>query len=395
MWISNLNLCDKLFQMEAYQSLKFDRPTFLLDEARLLENLTLIKSVKEASGAKIILALKGFAFWRVFPMINQYLDGATASSLNEAQLIFEEMGEKAHAYAVAYEPREFDQYCQISSHITFNSLRQFEQFRPIIRTSFPEISLGLRVNPRYQGLKTTDLYNPSNPGSRLGMAVENLPSKLPEEIEGLHFHVLCESDASDLVEVLRLFESGFKVHFPRLKWVNFGGGHLMTRKGYDVEKLISAIKSFKEKYDLEVILEPGSAIAWDCGPLVAKVLDIVEDSGIKTAILNVSFTAHMPDTLEMPYRPRVLGTVPVENAPHQYRLGGNSCLAGDYMDVYGFEAPLKIGDQIILMDMMHYTMVKTSFFNGVQHPDIAILKKNGEIQTYRTFTYEDYKSRLG
>jgi carboxynorspermidine decarboxylase len=369
-------------------------PSFVLEEARLRRNLELISSVQERAGVSIILALKGFAMWRVFPLVGQYLSGATASSLHEARLIYEEMGVKAHTYSPAYLPAEFAEIMRYSSHLTFNSLSQYERFREQLRQAPHPISAGLRVNPEYSEVEV-DLYNPAAKGSRLGEAPDNLAGGLPEGIEGLHFHTLCESSSYDLEKVLAAFELHFSRFFPQLKWVNFGGGHLMTRQGYDLEHLIGLLQRFREKYGLEVILEPGSAIAWETGELVATVLDIVENRGLKTAIVDVSFTAHMPDTLEMPYRPRIAGASS-EPAPGQpaCRIGGVSCLAGDYMAEYSFERPLQVGDRLVFQDMIHYTMVKTTTFNGVKHPDICLWREDGSLEIVKRFGYEDFKGRL-
>ena len=366
-------------------------PSFVLEEAKLIKNLQLLQQVANRAEVDIILALKGFSLWKVFPLINRYLQGATASSLHEAQLIYEEMGVKAHVYSPAFIPEEFTTILNYSTHITFNSIRQFEKYKSDLLKS-KLVSPGLRVNPEYSPVET-DLYNPASPTSRLGETIENIGA-LPKEIEGLHFHVLCESDASDLEKVLEAFEAKFSPFFPHLKWVNFGGGHLITRDGYDIDLLIDLLKSFRRKYGLKIILEPGSAIAWKTGPLVATILDIIENNGIKTAIIDASFTAHMPDTLEMPYRPRIIGaTDPIEGKP-TYQIGGVSCLAGDFMTAYSFDQPLKIGDRIFFEDMMHYTMVKTTTFNGVKHPSICILRSNGELEVVKEFGYEDFKRRL-
>lgn len=369
-------------------------PAYVLEQDRLIKNLELIKRVQDEAGVSIILALKGFAMWRVFPLVYQYLSGATASSLYEARLIYEEMGCKAHTYSPAYQPGDFEEIMRYSSHITFNSLTQYQRYARQLEGS--GISAGLRVNPEYSKVEV-DLYNPAAPGSRLGELSQTLEGGLPGGIEGLHFHTLCESSSFDLEKVLAAFEAKFSRYFAQLKWVNFGGGHLMTRKGYDTTHLIELLKSFRRRYPhLEVILEPGSAIAWETGVLVSTVLDIVENHGIKTAILDVSFTAHMPDTLEMPYRPRITGadTVPQPGKPC-YRMGGVSCLAGDYMTEYSFDRELAVGDLIVLEDMIHYTMVKTSMFNGVKHPDICIWhEEEGTLELVRSFTYEDYKGRL-
>jgi len=373
---------------------KISSPAFVLEMRRLRENLELIKSVQDAAGVSVMLALKGFAMWRVFPLIAKYLRGATASSLHEARLIFEEMGVKAHTYSPAYLPDEFEEIMRYSSHITFNSIAQFERYKDQV-ANFPEpISMGIRVNPEYSEVEV-DLYNPAARGSRLGEAADKFGETLPAGVEGLHFHVLCESSSYDLEKVLHEFEQKFSRFFSQLKWVNFGGGHLMTRAGYDTKHLIQLLQGFRQRYaHLEVILEPGSAIAWDTGVLVATVLDIIENRGVTTAIVDVSFTAHMPDTLEMPYRPRIAGaTDPVPGKP-TYRIGGVSCLAGDYMGAYSFDQVLQVGDKIVFQDMIHYTMVKTTTFNGVKHPSIAIWHEDDKLEIVREFGYEEFRNRL-
>lgn len=368
-------------------------PAFVLEEALLRKNLELMRYVQEASGASIILALKGFSMWHVFPLVGQYLKGATASSLFEARLIREEMGVKAHTYAPAYKNERFKELLKYSSHLTFNSLSQLSRFLPDIQAAPEKVSVGLRVNPEYSDV-TTEMYNPCAAGSRLGILDTDLTGGLPEVVEGLHFHTLCESSALALEKTLESFETRFGKYLGQLKWVNFGGGHLMTREGYEVEQLIRIIRDFKARYDLEVILEPGSAVAWQTGVLVSEVLDIVENKGIRTAIVDVSFTAHMPDTLEMPYRPRITGaTDPVPGKP-SYRIGGVSCLAGDFMYEYSFEEPLQVGQKLIFEDMMHYTMVKTTMFNGVEHPRIAVWRPDGTLEVIREFVFEDFKGRL-
>ena len=375
--------------------MKYPSPCFILEEARLRSNLELIARVQRESGAQIILAFKGFAMWSAFPIVREYVHGATASSLSEARLCFEEMGVKAHTYSVAYLPSEFGKILKLSSHITFNSISQWNKYRNKVMNAPEKVSPGIRVNPGWSPVKT-DLYNPASAGSRLGEPVENFKSRFPEGIEGLHFHVLCESNSHDLETTLGYFEKQFAAFLPKLKWVNFGGGHLMTRKGYDADHLIRVIRDFKKRHpNLQVILEPGSAFAWDTGILVATVLDIVNNKGVKTANLDVSFTAHMPDTLEMPYRPGVRdASTDPESAKYRYRLGGISCLSGDFMEEYGFDKPLKVGQQIIFEDMIHYTMVKTTTFNGVSHPSIAILRTDGKLDIIRKFGYQDYRNRL-
>lgn len=367
-------------------------PAFILDESKLIKNLELIRSVKERAGVSIILALKGFSMWSVFPLVGKYLDGATASSLHEAMLIEEHMGQKAHTYCAAYVPRDFEQLLGISKYISFNSLGEYERYKHYI-SQHPEVSFGLRVNPGYSDVGT-DLYNPSTPGSRLGVSHELLGDHWPEGLEGLHFHALCENDSYSLARVLSALEDRFGRYLHQLKWINMGGGHLMTREGYDLDHLVNLLKEFQKKYQIRIILEPGSAVAWQSGDLLSTVLDIVDNAGIKTAMLDVSFTAHMPDTLEMPYRPAVQGAKDPQEGRLGYRLGGMSCLAGDYLDEYVFDQPLKVGDHVILKDMMHYTMVKTTTFNGVQHPSIVIYTKDGDIKVVKEFTYEDFKGRL-
>ncbi len=374
---------------------KIPSPCFVLEETLLRRNLQLIDEVQKAADVTIILAFKGFAMWSAFPIVREYLSSATASSLNEARLCFEEMGVKSHTYAVAYTPREFGKILGYSSHLTFNSLSQYKRFRGKLEAHPERVSPGIRVNPGWSPVDTA-LYNPASPGSRLGEPAENFKGQLPEGIEGLHFHTLCESSSYDLEKTLEHFERQFGAFLPALKWVNFGGGHLMTRAGYDTAHLVRVLKAFKARYpNLQVILEPGSAIAWETGVLVATVLDIVKNKNVKTAILDVSFTAHMPDTLEMPYRPRIRGAhaEPVPGQP-LYRLGGVSCLSGDFLEAYSFEQAVKVGQKIVLEDMIHYTMVKTSTFNGVTHPSIAIWRPDGRLDVVRRFGYRDYRNRL-
>jgi carboxynorspermidine decarboxylase len=368
-------------------------PCYVLDEKLLRNNLKLIRSVSKQAGVEIILAFKGFAMWSVFPIVREYVSGAAASGLHEARLAFEEMKTLAHTYSPAYTESDFNEIMTYSSHITFNSINQLNKFLPQIRQSEKKISVGLRVNHEFSEVETS-LYNPCAPGSRLGVLAEELNGKLPEGVDGLHFHSLCESDPTDLAKTLAAFENKFGNLLSQVKWVNMGGGHLMTRKGYDVQDLVEQLKNFKKKYNIHVILEPGSAFAWETGDLVSTVIDIVENKGIQTAILDVSFTGHMPDCLEMPYKPRIRNAFePAENK-HVYRMGGNSCLAGDYMGSWSFNQALKPGDQIIFEDMIHYTMVKTTFFNGVKHPSIGIWNDETGFRLVRQFGYEDYKNKL-
>ena len=373
---------------------KIPSPAFVLDEKLLRKNLELIDWVQKEAGIEIILAYKGFAMWSAFPLVRQYLKGATASSLNEARLCFEEMKTRAHVYSPVYFENEFEEMMGYSSSIVFNSFNQFHKFYPETRKADHHISCGIRVNPEYSDVET-DLYNPSASGSRLGVGSAEFPDELPEGIEGIHFHALCESDSFSLEKVLANLEAKFGKFLHQVKWVNMGGGHLMTKEGYNHQHLIQLLKNFREKYNVQIILEPGSAIAWDTGVLVSTVQDVVEHRGIKTAILDVSFTAHMPDTLEMPYRPKIVGaSEPTKNSKHLYRLGGVSCLAGDFMEVYDFGKELKPGNQIFFKDMIHYTMVKTTMFNGVNHPAIAIWTEDDRLKIMREFHYEDFKGRL-
>ena len=369
-------------------------PCFVLDEVRFRKNLELIRSVKERAGVEIILAFKAFAQWSVFPIVKEYISYSTASSVAEAQLAFEEMGSPAHTYAPVYSDKEFPSILKYSSHVTFNSLNQFEHFYPIIQASGKTVSCGLRINPEFSSVET-DLYNPCAPGSRLGIVSDLLGDTLPEGVEGLHFHTLCESRSTDLEKTLTVVEEKFGKFFPQIKWLNMGGGHLMTHKEYDVEHLIALLKKFQTKHPhLQLILEPGSAFAWQTGELASTVVDIVENRGIKTAMLDVSFACHMPDCLEMPYKPVILGATDETPGKPTYRMGGNSCLSGDFYGNWSFDKELKIGDRIIFMDMIHYTMVKTTLFNGVSHPSIGLWTKKSEFSLLREFGYEDYKCRL-
>lgn len=369
-------------------------PCFVIDEQLLERNLKLIHSVKEQAGVDIILAFKGFAMWSIFPLLRRYINSTTASSLHEARLAYEEFGALTHTYAPAYTDNDFPEILNCSSHITFNSLSQFHHFLPVVKASTKKVSLGIRVNPEYSEVET-ELYNPCAPGSRLGIIADNLPDTLPAEIEGLHFHTLCESKSFDLEKTLAAFEAKFGKYFSQIKWVNMGGGHLMTHRDYRPDHLIELLRSFRKRTGLSVILEPGSAFAWETGYLVSTVIDVVESRGIKTALLNVSFAAHMPDCLEMPYKPRIVGAwfEPVPGKP-TYRMGGNSCLSGDYVGSWSFDHELQPGEQIVFEDMIHYTMVKTNFFNGVNHPSIGIWNDKTGFRLVRQFGYDDYKGKL-
>lgn len=379
-----------------------ETPYYRIEERLLRNNLALIRRTADEAGVEFILAFKAFALWKTFFIFRDYIAHTTASSPNEARLAFEEFGSKAHTYSPAYEDKDFDTIMRCSSHITFNSLQQFEHFYPRIVENGKLISCGLRINPQYSEIETT-LYNPCAPGSRFGILAEQLPDKLPEGVEGFHCHNHCESSAAALVHTFEHIEARFAKWLPKIKWLNLGGGHLLTRKDYDVRLLIDTLKSFKARYpQLHLILEPGSAFAWQTGDLFASVVDIVENDGIKTAILNVSFTCHMPDCLEMPYWPAIRGAETLEppqaagreREPLVYRLGGNSCLSGDFMGYWRFEQPLQIGDTIRFLDMIHYTTVKTNMFNGIPHPSLVLLRENGEEELLRRFGYEDYRDRM-
>jgi carboxynorspermidine decarboxylase len=368
-------------------------PCYVIDEERFRKNLSLIKHVSHESGAEIIIAFKGFAMWGVFDIVREYISGAAASSLDEARLCYEEIGSPAHTYSPVFKEAEFNELLGYSSHITFNSLNQYLKYSDTLRNSNPGISAGLRINPEVSDV-SHGIYNPCSPGSRLGVRAEDLADGLPDGIEGLHFHVLFESDSYALQRVLETVEAKFSRFFTRLKWINMGGGHLITGKNYNSDHLIKLLKDFRNKTGLHVILEPGSAFAWETGELISTIEDIVVNQGITTAILDVSFTAHMPDCLEMPYKPKILNaTEPVAGQP-VYRIGGNSCLAGDFMGDWSFNKKLQQGERIIFLDMIHYTMVKTTTFNGVHHPSIGIWTRKGKFRLIREFGYKDYRNRL-
>ena len=375
-------------------------PAFVVNENDLRRNLAIIDRVKREAGVNIIMAFKANALWRTFDIVREYCKDSTASSLNELRLGREFLGGNVHSYCPAYTSETIDEYLDGSSHITFNSVSQYKKFAEKLRSYNAEsgrhVSPGLRVNPKCSVIET-DLYNPALPGSRFGANADDLADGLPEGIEGLHFHALCESTSYDLAKVLEAFEKQFGHLLHQIKWVNMGGGHLMTREGYDVEHLIKLLQDFRSRYPwLNVILEPGSAFTWRTGNLETSVVDVITNDGISTAIIDASFACHMPDTLEMPYKPHItesLGDDPVEGKP-TYRLGGNSCLSGDYKGDWSFENPLKEGDRLTLEDMNHYTTVKTTMFNGISHPDIWMRRADGSAELLRRFTYDDYRSRM-
>ncbi len=379
-------------------------PAYILEETKLRKNLELISYVAKEANVEMILAFKAFALWKTFPIFREYIHSVTASSLGEARLGREEFGSPVHTYSPAYTDYEIDTIAKCSSHLTFNSLTQMERYTSRIKQANPAISLGIRINPEYSEIKNI-LYDPCAPGARFGIRADKLPECLPDELDGFHCHCHCENGAEVFQRTLGHIEEKFANWFPQIKWINFGGGHLITRKDYNVELLIKLLKDFQKRYPhLHVILEPGSAFLWNTGPLVSQVVDIVEDKGIRTAILNVSFTCHMPDCLEGPYWPDVRNAqtyespdgslVKKEGLKNLYRLGGCSCLSGDFMGYWNFDHELQVGENIIFEDMIHYTTVKTNMFNGVSHPSIFLARGNGELELLREFSYEDYKSRM-
>lgn len=383
-------------------------PCYVLEERLLRRNLALIRSIADEAGVEFILAFKAYAWWRTFQIFREYVGHTTASSPYEARLALEEFGSRAHTYSPAYEEETFEEIMRCSSHVTFNSLTQYRKFRNAIashNSASPEsgkISIGLRINPEYSEIET-ELYNPCAPGSRFGILAKDLPEVLPDDIDGFHCHCHCESLSTALEHTLEHVESKFGPWLDKIKWLNLGGGHLVSHKDYDTRHLISILKGLKQRHPgLRIILEPGSAFAWQTGYLTSRVVDIVENNEIKTAILNVSFTCHMPDCLEMPYWPKVRGAEtlePEEAKGHEleknvYRLGGNSCLSGDFMGYWRFPSELREGDTVIFEDMIHYTTVKTTMFNGIQHPALAIEHEDGTVQVLRKFAYEDYRDRM-
>lgn len=376
-------------------------PYYIVHEDKLRENLKLINKVALESGVEIILAFKAFALWKTFGIFREYIKSTTASSPFEAKLANEKFGSLAHTYSPAYEEGTFNTILECSEYVTFNSFTQYAHFYDRVKkwNEIPEnhkVSVGIRINPERSEI-ATEIYNPCAPGTRFGVSPDKMPPTLPVGIDGFHCHCHCENDSYALERTLNTIECKFGKWLEKIKWLNLGGGHLMTRKGYDTNHLVNILQKFKQRHpNLKIILEPGSAFAWQTGELVASVVDIVEDKGIKTAIMNVSFTCHMPDCLEMPYHPEVEGALCLGNdvadktAANVYRLGGNSCLSGDFMGYWQFPNKLNVGDEIIFQDMIHYTTVKTTMFNGIQHPAICMKLNNGEIKTLKTYTFNDY-----
>jgi len=371
---------------------RLSSPAWVLEEGLLRENIRILDEIQQKSGAKILLALKGYALWASFPMISDTLQGCCASGLHEAKLAAEEFGKEVHSYSPAFREEEIEEIALLSHHLVFHSPRQFREFVDRAKAANPNLSPGLRINPEYSA-SPAELYNPCAPYSRLGTTLKHFDPAILDRCEGFHFHALCEQSAAALEKVLEVFEEKFGPYLPGLKWLNFGGGHHITKEGYDREKLIGLIRRYRKKYDLEVYLEPGEAIGWETGTLTATVLDIVHN-GIDIAILDISAEAHMPDTIIMPYRAEVRNAAEAGKKPYSYRLAGNSCLAGDIMGDYSFDSPLQIGDKVIFEDQMHYTMVKATTFNGIRLPSIYLLRNDSTLELIRTFGYEDFKERL-
>jgi len=371
---------------------KLSTPYWLLEEKKLLKNLKLFKYIKDKSGVKILLALKGYALYQSFDLISEYLDGCCASGLHEALLAKEEFKKEVHTYSPAFKEEDLKQIATISNHLVFNSVAQYQRYNQVAKELNPNISLGLRVNPEFS-CSPKEIYNPCGANSRLGTTLQNFDISKLDGIEGLHFHALCEQGSEELEDVVENFEAKFKEYIPQMKWINFGGGHHITKDGYNIEKLIKIITNFKSKYNVEVYLEPGEAVGWRTGVLVTSVLDIVHN-GMDIAILDSSAEAHMPDTIIMPYRADVEGASEAGIKPYTYQLAGNTCLAGDIMGDYSFDTPLKIGDKIVFEDQIHYTMVKATTFNGIKLPSIAIKRLDDSIDIVKEFGYEEFKRRL-
>lgn len=368
-------------------------PAYVIDLGRLRHNLAILDNVQKRSGAKILLAMKAFSMWSVFPLISATLRGVCASSPWEARLGREEFGGEVHSFAAAFKESDVTELLRISNHLVFNSFNQLERFRPLWEKEKGRVSVGLRVNPEHSE-GHTEIYDPCAVNSRLGIPLAEFEGRSLNGVEGLHFHTLCEQLFEPLERTARAFEEKFGHLLPDMKWLNLGGGHHITREGYDIDGLVQLVSYFREKYDVEVYLEPGEAIAIGTGLLVGEVLDVV-NNGMEIAILDVSATCHMPDILEMPYRPGIMGGFEAGEKQHNYRLGGPSCLAGDIIGDWSFDQPLKTGDRLAFLDMAHYTMVKTTTFNGIRHPHICTYEpQTGELKVVRSFEYQDFKSRL-
>ena len=372
---------------------KTPSPCYIVDERLLRKNLEILNYVQQKTGCSILLALKGFSMSSMLPVVGEYLAGITASSLHEARLGYEYMGKEVHAYAPAFLDQEIDELLLYCDHLVFNSFAQWQHHKEkVLDLNSKKIECGLRINPEYSEVEV-DLYNPCAANSRMGITVNNFRPDLLDGIDGLHFHTLCEQNSDALARTLPHLEEKFGPYLKQMKWLNFGGGHHITREDYDLDSLISSITYMRDKYDLKIYLEPGEAIALNTGYLVSTVLDIV-DNGMKTAILDASAACHMPDVIEMPYRPNIIGAGKPEEKAYPYRLGGNTCLAGDIIGDYSFEQPLQVGDRLVFMDMAHYTMVKNNTFNGLNLPAIASYNDKDGIVVHKTFGFADYVSRI-
>ena len=367
-------------------------PCYLVDEALLLQNLECLKGVADETGAKILLAQKAFSMYRTYPLIGKYLNGTAASGLYEARLGREEMGKEGHCYRPAYPRQDMDELIKLCDHMVFNTPSQWVKYRDIIRGADKKISCGLRVNPEYAEVET-ELYNPCAKGSRLGTTLDNLQNSDLEGLEGLHFHTMCEQNSDVLKRTIQVVDKKFSHLLKHMKWINFGGGHHITRKDYDINALKECIAFFQEKYNLTVYLEPGEAVALNAGFLISEVLETMHN-GIDIAILDTSAACHMPDVLEMPYRPQIIGAGEKGEKPYTVRLGGPTCLSGDIIGDYSFDRPVQAGDRLIFCDMAIYSMVKNNTFNGMKLPSILYRRINGKIEIVKQFSYEDFKRRL-
>lgn len=383
---------ESFFAVVDYSAL--ETPAYVIHEGALQENLEILARVKKATGCRILLALKGYAAWKTFPMIAKALDGVCASSVNEARLGREAFGKEVHSYAPAFSDRDIEEHLIYSDHLAFNSPTQWKKYRELVKAKNPRIECGIRINPESAGAGN-DLYNPCARGSRMGSTLKECEKHpgLLEAADGLHFHALCEQGADDLEEALANVEKKFGKYLKGKKWINFGGGHHITRKDYDTDKLIRLVSAFQKKYETKVILEPGEAVGLNTGVLVSTVLDVIENDG-KIAMLDTTAEAHMPDVLGMPYRPSVIGAGKPGEKKHDYRLGGITCLSGDFIGAYSFEKELNVGDTLVFQNMAIYTMVKNTTFNGVRLPDIVIMDKNNKVVHKKSFGYEDFKERL-
>ena len=370
-------------------------PCYVIDEKKLRKNLEILKKVKDDTGCKILLAQKAFSNFFEYPLIGQYLDGTTASGLFEAKLGYEKMGKENHVFAPAFKESEIGEITDICEHLVFNSFSQLEKYADFCKEK--GVSIGIRVNPECSTQGDHAIYDPCAPGSRLGVTLANFREDLVEKLDGIHFHTLCEQNSDDLETTLKAVEEKFGKYLklPNIKWLNMGGGHLMTASWYDCDRLIALLKAFRSRHpNLRLILEPGSAFTWRTGFLVSTVEDIVENGGVTTAMLDVSFACHMPDCLEMPYKPAVIGAHEPADGEKRWRMGGTSCLAGDYCGDWAFDRELKVGERVVFEDMIHYTMVKTTMFNGVHHPSIVIARRDGRTDVIREFGYEDFRNRM-